>query len=152
MSRASRPLAYRDKCVDALRESGARITRPRMAVIGCLADSCDALSPREIADTITADRAAPRVDQVSIYRVLEILSRLGLVHQVYPSGGFVACTHIGCQSAFHALTRCEMCQNTEEIDIPESIMTPLRRYLGETAGFTATGQILQIDGTCRACG
>ncbi len=134
-------------CTERLKLSGARITKPRLAVMRCLAASTTALTPREILAAIGGDE----LDQVTVYRVLETFSELGLVHQAGPAGGFVACTHLACDVALHILSHCKACDRTEEIDVPAEIMSPLRWYLTHEAKFRPEGHIMQVNGVCARC-
>ena len=141
----------KSECENIIRNSGVKVTKSRVAVMQCLAASTVSLSPREILLAIEKDKAIKDVDQVSIYRILEAFQKLGLVHQVFPSGGFIACTHINCQGELHALTRCSSCQRTTEIDIPKEIFQPIQWYLKKSYGFNHQNDLLQLDGICVAC-
>ncbi len=136
---------------EILRGKGAKLTKPRIAVMRCLTDATVSLSPREILEAITNDKTAPDIDQVSVYRILEAFLKFGLVHQVHPSGGFVSCTHIGCSAEFHVLVRCKICDKTEERDIPKEIFGPTQWYLRDKFGVTVEDQLIQVDGTCANC-
>jgi Fur family ferric uptake transcriptional regulator len=142
---------YATVCKEILRRAGAKITQPRLAVIQCLADSQQALNPREIQETIGRDPEMPTIDQVSVYRILEILQKNGLVHQVFPSGCYIACTHLECRHVFHLLIHCTCCNNSEEIHVPNEISAPLLWYLKSNQNFIPQDHLIQIDGTCSNC-
>ena len=139
------------ECENMIRNSGVKVTKSRVAVMQCLAASTLSLSPREILETIEKDTTTRDVDQVSIYRILETFHKLGLVHQVYPSGGFIACTHVNCQEELHVLTRCLSCNKTNEIDIPKEIFQPVQWYLETHCGFMYRNTLFQLDGRCATC-
>lgn len=149
--KASLKEKYLADSVQALKDSGARITKPRQAVLQCLASAKDPVSPRQILDIIQKDEATPDIDQVSVYRILEALSELGLVHQVFPSGGYMACFHQHCSAAFHVLTRCSACEKTEELDVPDDAVKRLVEHLRNEFGFTAQGHAFQVNGRCERC-
>ena len=117
----------------------------------CLAAATVSLSPREIQEAIGKDKTSKDVDQVSIYRILETFQKLGLVHQVHPSGGFIACSHINCKGELHVLIHCAMCHKTTEADIPKEIFNPIQWYLKETYGFSHQTNLFQLDGICSIC-
>ena len=142
---------YIENCETALKDSGARITKPRRAVIRCLSSADGALTPREILEVILKDKESEDIDQVSVYRILETLSSLGLVHQVFPSGGYIACFHIRCDKKHHVLIRCSSCETTSELDVPEETLSPMFWFLEKEVGFSPTGHVFQVNGYCKDC-
>ena len=64
--------------LDCLRSSGYRLTEPRQAVIDILANSQRALNATEIFDL--ARENYPSLGLVSVYRTLEKLEELSLIH------------------------------------------------------------------------
>lgn len=142
---------YTEECCQALKSSGARITSARKAVIKCLAHAEHPVSPRQILQKITKDKDLPSVDQVSVYRVLERLVELGLVHQVFPTGSYVACFHSRCSMMFHVLTNCRSCGQTKEEHIPRETLAPVLGYLESALQFSPDAHLVQISGSCREC-
>lgn len=138
-------------CAEVLRRAGSRVTQPRMALLRCLLQAKTPLSPREILQDIQKDKTLAKVDQVSIYRNLEALSELGLVHQVSPSGAWIGCSHVDCQTPSHMLLRCSRCMTTQELDIPKEILDPLVEHLARKHSFSARQDLLQMDGVCGRC-
>lgn len=152
VARSKNDSDYVSRCQEALRESGARITQPRLAVLRCLAHANESMTPREIYDEINKGDSDTKIDQVSVYRILQTLEEAGLVHQVFPSGGYVACEHVGCKGEVHVLLRCQGCGVTQERDIPSEVFAPLRWFFENRLGFSPVRKIIQIDGSCSSCG
>lgn len=142
---------YLNDCTAALKASGGRITQPRLSVLTCLALASRPLSVREILAALKKDPRARSVDKVSVYRILEALLKLDLVHQIFPSGGFVACAHSRCKGTVHVITRCSRCENTEELDLPESIVEPVLWFLAKEKSFESDRHAFQINGMCAKC-
>ena len=113
---------YLERCMDLLKDSGSRVTSTRRAVMRCLAEAPQALSPKAILELMKSNPNSPAIDLVTIYRILNTFAQLGLIHQVAPAGEFMACTHLDCSTKLHALTRCQVCGNTEELDVPADLM------------------------------
>lgn len=134
-----------------LKESGGRITQPRLAVLRCLSQTSRPLSPREILEFIESDEESKNTDQVTVYRILEALVELGLVHRVGPEGQYIGCTHLHCGEPFHVLARCESCERMFEVDVPEEVFVPLREHLQLELGFQAKGHDFQLEGLCKNC-
>jgi len=143
--------SYKEICVETLREGGARVTQPRLAVIDCLASATHPLSPKQILDSIEKNKTTPDIDKVSVYRILEMMLKLDLVHQVGPEGKFIACKHIDCSLALHILTRCTVCGTTTENDVPDEVLAPMRWYLNEKLKFEPKEHFIQVDGRCSIC-
>jgi Fur family ferric uptake transcriptional regulator len=143
---------YEQACTAALRGSGARVTKPRLAVIHCLATAIRPLTARELFEELQRTNEVRGVDQVSIYRILEALRELGLVHQVFPSGGFLPCFHHSCTSQLHVLIRCSQCERIEELDVPQETLAPIIWYLKNNKGFQPDEHLFQMNGLCQQCG
>lgn len=143
---------FTEACLQALRDQGCRITKPRRAIITCLAASDAApLTARELFQAIAEDKSTSTVDQVSVYRTLEVLESLGLIHQVFPSGGYLACFHRECSPLLHLLIRCSACEEIRELDMPRDTLAPMLRYLERSEAFYPDDHHLQLNGLCQQC-
>jgi Fur family transcriptional regulator, ferric uptake regulator len=151
MTRLKQVDPFQQLCIDNLRSSGCRITKARLAVIRCLSEASRPQTPREIIDTIESDNSIPDIDKVSVYRVLETLHEKGLVHRVFPEGGYMACEHQECQRTLHILARCIDCGSAEERDIPGEVINPIKAYLEKQLSFAPSEHFFQVDGTCSKC-
>jgi len=67
-----------------LRENGHKLTPQRQAVIAAIAGNRDHVTPTEIHTRVR--REHPRVGLVTVYRTLDLLSRLGLICEVHAGG------------------------------------------------------------------
>lgn len=82
-----RATVYEDHCIAALRTAGFRITMPRVQVIRALANATVALSAYAIHEKIV--ESGGKIDVVSVYRILETLQEVGLIHHVGIADGYV---------------------------------------------------------------
>lgn len=142
---------YIDHSVDVLRRSGGRITKPRLAVLECLADTDLSLSPADLMDKIKKGRDMPDVDLATVYRNLEALAALGLVHRVGPNGHFMACGHPTCEVDLHIIVHCTSCDANREVDVPDSLIGPVKKYIQRSTKFRFDEHFLQMNGTCPSC-
>jgi Fe2+ or Zn2+ uptake regulation protein len=138
-------------CQRALKQDGARLTHARLAVIGALAETTRPLSPKDVLSEVKRRSPGEPVDLVSIYRTLEKLRQLELVHRVAPHGAFLPCRHASCGHERHVMMHCRNCAQTKECDIPEAAIRPLLRFLSERWQFGADSHAFQIDGVCEEC-
>jgi Fe2+ or Zn2+ uptake regulation protein len=146
------PQGYVRLCIDVMKDDGARITKTRKAVIDCLSKTTQALTPQEIMKRVAAStEGVEGIDLASVYRILKYMSELGLVHQIGPGGGFFPCAHSHCGAGIHLITRCNSCENTSELHIPEDKTTSLMWYLQNEIDFIPEEHILEIKGLCSQC-
>lgn len=129
-----------------LRANGFRITSPRRQVLGLLGGEERALSPYDIRDHLS--RQQVKMDVVTIYRALEVLERLGLVHRVYCTGGYVRCWRSDLGAHHHHLV-CTDCGRVAEIT-GDRIDEVADREAKEN-GYRVTGHILELFGLCGDC-
>ena len=136
-----------EACVQKLKNSSLRITTQRLEVLKCLLSAPASIS--EIIQKLSAKNKA--VDRVTVYRIVENFSELGLVHLLLPNSQYALCSHALCSHEQHILVRCKSCGDLEEYDVPEKIFKPLAEYLKRISGFKAAPSHFQLDGICKAC-
>lgn len=143
--------SYKELCINALKKNKYRVTSQRIAVVEALENCKEALSAPDIFELISKQNSEKKLDRVSVYRVLDTLLDLELVHKVPPSGNFIACTHSNCSHKYHVLLYCRSCEKTKETDINYEKVNPLLTTLSETFNFKPNSHALQIEGTCDKC-
>lgn len=132
-----------DLLLEDLRRAGLRITRPRRAVCTVLASAPeDHLSAADIAE-----RAGGGIDPSTVYRTLESLEGLGLVHHVHLGHG-PGVYHLAPIPHHHHLV-CERCGRT--VDIPIRDLRSAISAVTEPHGFVADDTHFAIVGRCRDC-
>jgi Fur family ferric uptake transcriptional regulator len=142
---------YIDYSLELLRRDGGRITKPRRAVLECLADSDRSLSPNAVMEKIKNGREPIDVDLATVYRNLEALQAHGLVHRVGPNADFVACAHATCEVDLHLIVHCSKCGLTQELDIPEELLSPMKKYVHRRTGYQFDEHFMQMSGACKSC-
>lgn len=70
---------FLDRAEERVRRTGARVTRPRVAVLAAVLAARRALTHHEIERQVNR---ALGIDRVTIYRVLEWLTTRGLAHRI----------------------------------------------------------------------
>lgn len=160
--------AFVQYAVGVLKHHGYRVTRPRQRLLQLLEDSHQPLSPYEMSDRLNAQEKT--VDTVSIYRILECLEQLGLVHKVASTGKYLRChstdptlhdcaktqqhTCLSChdeESTTHYLLVCDGCGHTDELLVSQPL-TQLSRLAQQQRAFQVRSQSLEMRGLCRLCG
>ena len=131
----------------AYRNAGGCLTELREGVLRELAASHAALGAYDIIQHLSA--RGRRVAPISVYRVLESLLEVGLVHRIESRNAYMAC------HTTHDLRRpvlfmvCESCGA-----IAESVDAKLHETLGRVAAvakFTLGQTVLEMTGLCENC-
>jgi len=136
---------FEEACCQALKADGSRLTSARRSIIRALAQASGPVSAREVINQ------ARKVDPVSVYRTLDRLAELNMLHPVQPQGSYLPCHHGQCAHASHVLLACRKCGHLAEIHLPDEILGPLFWYLSETHHFKGDHHLFQINGLCREC-
>ena len=144
-------MGFKDYCIYTIQQSGARLTNARIAVISCIESAHRSLTAREIFEKTKKYKDGRHLDQATVYRILELLQSLKLVHRIAPDGQYRPCTHHGCGNELHLLISCNSCGSTEEEHVPKSALDSLQSIIKNKLKFTPTDHCIQISGMCSAC-
>lgn len=130
--------------VQALREAGLRVTKPRRAVCAVLAESHDDhLSAHELRERAERE-AGSRIDPSTIYRTIDALERTGHLRHVHLGHG-PAIIHLRGSTEHHHLV-CEVCGRT--IDVPMAEVQEAVGAVGIRYGFTVDSAHFALAGRC----
>jgi Fur family zinc uptake transcriptional regulator len=125
--------------------AGEKWTEPRRRTFELLVSSGQAM---KAYDLIAVYQDGPAVAKPpTIYRALEFLERLGLVHRVESQNAYTACTAApGAHSA--AFLSCECCgATTELVDLDLGGLAEA----GAKVGFETASTVVEMRGRCRFC-
>jgi Fe2+ or Zn2+ uptake regulation protein len=150
--------SFRERSKELLKVSGGRITGPRLLVIKCLDEADVPLSAQDIFERIesVSSKEEERVDKVTVYRILEKLTELNLVHRVGSQQKYMACHHVHekgelCkEGGLHVLIQCSNCGITEEIGLTPELGELVAVKVCQS-GFSSLGVSLQGVGRCNSC-
>ena len=137
-------MEYLNTAIQVLEKNGFKITTPRKLVLQALQDTDQAVSPYDLQKTI-----GKQVDlnHVTIYRILEVLQDLHLVHKV-ANGGFIKCSIPDIKGCHHFLI-CNSCGLTKEFVEEEHSHPHLPAELEKQ--FVITNHTYELSGTCKTC-
>jgi Fur family transcriptional regulator, zinc uptake regulator len=144
-----------DRCAsDAIEHAEAicaarkeRLTPVRRRVLEALLASHQPLGAYELIDRLAKRGARPA--PITIYRALDFLRELGLVHRIESRNAFIACVHNHESSDPVVFLICEKCGAVGEAAsaaVADTIKTASR-----AAGFTPKTPVIEISGTCAHC-
>ena len=89
---------------------------------------------------------------LQVYRALNKLIELGLVHRLETLNAFVACQHKNCESNYKKTTMftiCEMCGNVHEF--VNTGLIKLVKFLETDGKFKTRRSVVEFKGVCSAC-
>lgn len=125
--------------------SGKRLTDLRRQVLEIVAASPAPMGAYDVLGVLSQARG--RTDPPTVYRTLDFLLELGLVHRVESLNAYISC--IEAHEHVSQFLICRSCGTTTELN-KSSIVATLRRAAGEM-GFAPDGFTVEISGTCVAC-
>jgi len=122
-----------------------KLSRNQGHVLSCLRKAKAPLSAYAILDRV---RVAGISHPPTVYRALNDLIQLGMVHRLESRAAFVACDHGSCNGKA-AFAICRECGKVVEISLNDK---DERRLLALTPEEIAAEQVtLEIAGLCEAC-
>lgn len=125
-------------------EAGQRWTEPRRRVYELLLRAGAPVKAYDLMERYAADRTAK---PPTVYRALEHLEQVGLVHRIASLNAFVAC---GAEDDAHApaFLICDCCGSAQEF---EPGQVPAARAAAKTAGFIPRAVAVEVRGRCVRC-
>jgi Fur family zinc uptake transcriptional regulator len=135
------------RCAEEIcRERCERLTKLRRQVLELVWESHQPIKAYELMEKLREVRSG--VAPPTVYRALEFLQSLGLVHRIESLNAFVGCATTVEHSDSQFLI-CRNCGSVAELADPtiiEQIMTRAKQL-----GFSIDRGVIEIQGTCRSC-
>ena len=135
-----------EKAKSYCESKGARFTSLREKVYAILLDRAGAVGAYDLLDTLKESEGSAK--PATVYRSLDFLLEMGLVHKLESDNTFIACHHFDCHHPVQFLI-CDNCGNVKEIQ-----SVGLKQQLEEQAssvGFTVKRQTIEAHGVCSLC-
>jgi Fur family ferric uptake transcriptional regulator len=140
-------MIYTEKKIEKiLRQSGFKITPQRRTVLSAITTSREHLTPAAIYERVC--QKCPNIGLVTIYRTLEILTRLGLICEMH-AGGSCRSYLVRRPSQHHHHLICSDCGMVT--DFTDCDLGEMEQRLSQETGFKINGHLLEFLGQCRKC-
>jgi Fur family zinc uptake transcriptional regulator len=137
------------RAVDAFEARGLRLTPLRRRVLEEVASSHHAVGAYEILERL-ARKEETRLAPISVYRALEALLEMGIVHRLESRNAYFAChTPHGKEGACQIVMACERCTAVAEVAAP--IAFDAIAGAARTAGFRSSRTLVEVVGICSTC-
>ena len=135
-----------NKIAGILREHGHKLTHQRRIVLKVMASSHDHLTPEVIYKKSWLED--PGIGRVTVYRTLDLLSKLNLVCRVHAEGRCRSYMMRRPTEHHHHLI-CSGCGKV--IDFTNCSLSETEKKLSQESGFDIKGHLLEFYGLCRDC-
>ena len=134
------------KIATVLKKHGYKLTRQRRMVLSAIALSHEHLTPADIYERVCQEH--PDIGLVTIYRTIDILTKLGLICEVH-SGGNCRSYLMRRPSEHHHHLICSECGTV--IDFTNCDLDELGQRLSQETGFKIEDHLLEFLGQCQDC-
>lgn len=128
-------------------ERGERLTSARLTVYEVLCASDRPLSAYELI-ALLAERQNRRIAPTTVYRHLDFLMRLGLVHRLESAHAYLPCNHPG-QAHESQYLVCSDCGHVDEIESRR--LGTLLNKIADQHGFRPENAVVEVKGLCGSC-
>jgi Fur family transcriptional regulator, ferric uptake regulator len=141
---------YSRYAIGALKKAGYKITQQRQTIIKLLAKTDKALSPYDMREALKKQKY--EADVVTIYRILETLEKLSLVHKVLAVNGYIRCNTEKPDDKnpkCHHYLLCKKCHKIEEVEGED--ISKLEQKIENEKKFHINSHYLEFIGICDNC-
>lgn len=141
------PAKWRKLAEERCAVAGQRLTPARLAAYAELVASNRPLSAYELI-ALLENKQERKIAPLTVYRHLDFLQRVGLVHRLETTQSYLPCDHPGHPHESQYLL-CSSCGHVDEVE-----SKPLGALLGRIAGqrgFRPENAVVEIKGLCGSC-
>lgn len=136
----------RNPRLQRLRDAGFKITNARSTVIRVMEDAGGHVTSAQIVEAVA--RRDPSIGRASVFRTLELLSRLSLIRPTYVDGSG-APVFVLLPDGHHHHIVCTRCGRV--IEFHDCGLDVLAADLERASGVQISGHLLEFYGTCADC-
>lgn len=138
-----------DNILGRLDKEGYRLTGPRRLV---LEEVVSRHAPFTSADLLDAmQNQAPGIGRATVFRTLDLLTRLGVVQRIHADAGGGRChAYMACDTSHHHHLICSRCGKVADFT-EERALDALVREIERRTDFRVEGHRLEFVGRCPAC-
>jgi Fur family ferric uptake transcriptional regulator len=141
------------QAADLLRSAGQRVTKPRVALLSrIIAAPGEHLSADTLLDHIAG--CEPPIHRATVYRTLEGLTAVGILHHVHLDRGLTAYHLVddprpAHHHVQHLHAQCSRCGAVT--DLPPDVLGSTAARIRRVSGFRLDASHVALSGTCRDC-
>ena len=128
-------------------EKGARLTPARLAVYAEMLQCDRPVSAYELI-ALLEQRQERKIAPLTVYRHLDFLMRVGLVHRLQSTQSYLPCDHPDHPHESQFLL-CSSCGHVDEVE--SSRLETLLSTIADQHGFRPDNAVVEINGLCDNC-
>jgi Fur family transcriptional regulator, zinc uptake regulator len=137
------------RAADAFEANGLKLTPLRRRVLEEVAASHHAIGAYEILERLSR-KERTRMAPISVYRALDALLEMGVVHRLESRNAYFAChAPHGKHGTRQIILACERCATVAEVATPAAFDAIDAAARG--AGFRPTRVMVEVTGVCASC-
>ncbi|MHC0448888.1 MAG: Fur family transcriptional regulator [Candidatus Lariskella arthropodorum] len=127
------------------------LTEKRRQVLSCLLEEQSALSAYDIISKLQ-EKYNVRMQPISVYRILDFLYKVNLIHRLELVSKYIACSNIVCdhEGQFSQFLICSKCSSVAEVSIDRSAIESFKK-LAEKSGYFFSDNQLEFKCICKSC-
>ena len=143
----SLPAKWRKIAETRCAEAGQRLTPARLAAYAELIASKNPVSAYELI-ALLEDRQGRKIAPLTVYRHLDFLIRVGLVHRLESTQSYRPCNHPDHAHESRYLL-CTSCGHADEVQSEN--LEALLEDISQGRGFQPSNKVVEIKGLCARC-
>ncbi len=124
-----------------------RLTPARLAAYAELIATKKPVSAYELI-ALLEDRQKRKIAPLTVYRHLDFLIRVGLVHRIESTQSYSTCDHPE-HAHESGYLLCSSCGNADEVE--SKTLETMLREIADQRGFKADNAMFEIKGVCSSC-
>lgn len=135
--------------LERLDNEGYRLTGPRRVVLEEVLKRNTPFTSAELLDTV--QESAPRIGRATVFRTLDLLTRLGVVQRIHRDAEAGRChAYLACDEHHHHHLICNSCGEVTDFH-EDSALEALVLEVEKRTAFHVEGHRLELVGTCPNC-
>ncbi len=127
-------------------DKGVRLTAIRRRILELICSSHKAIGAYELLDLFREEDS--KAKPVTIYRALDFLMEVGLVHKIESLNAFIGCLQAETKHQSVILI-CDNCKNAYELDAASVYQTIFK--MSKKVRFTPISLTIELHGLCFSC-
>lgn len=132
--------------IERLKKNGYRDTQPRRTVVEALQKMKKPVSPYDVQKWL--QKKGTKMNAVTIYRIVDVLEELGIVHK-HPFSGLVSICTMPDVAGHHGFLLCRRCDRFQEFHSRE--LCHAENRVAQRAGYIPDKHVSEIVGICVDC-
>ena len=143
------PLAvkWRELAESRCAAAGERLTPARLTAYAELLETDRPVSAYELI-ALLEERQQKKIAPLTVYRHLDFLIRVGLVHRLESTQSYVPCDHPEHTHESQYLL-CSCCGRADEVE--SKPLASMLQKIADQSGFEPQNTVVEIRGVCEAC-